>query len=95
MVKVIAKNYAKEEKIDEILKLCTELIGDTRNEEGCVKYELYQDIKDSTILTFVEEWENKEALEKHMQSEHFIKIVPLLGNLMCKEADMNVYSKLI
>lgn len=95
MIKVVAKNFAKKEKINEVLKLCTELIDATRNEEGCKKYELYQDEKDSAILTFIEAWESREALEKHLKSEHFIRIVPLLGNLMSKKAEMNVYGKLI
>lgn len=42
MIKVIAKNFAKEDKVNEVLKLCMELIHATRNEEGCKKYELYQ-----------------------------------------------------
>ena len=95
MIKVVAKNFAKEDKVNEVLRLCRELIDATRKEEGCKKYELYQDEKDSTIVTFIEEWESREALEKHLKSEHFTRIVPLLGNLMRKEAEMNVYNRLM
>ncbi|MBU5591645.1 antibiotic biosynthesis monooxygenase [Clostridium sp. MSJ-4] len=95
MIKVVAKNFAKEDKIDEIIELSKELVEITRKEKGCIKYEMYQDEQDATILTMIEEWENKEALEEHLKSEHFNRIVPRMGKLMLKEADMNIYNKLI
>ena len=95
MIKVVAKNFAKEDKIDEIIELSKELVEITRKEKGCIKYEMYQDEQDATILTMIEEWENKEALEEHLKSEHFNRIVPRMGKLMLKEADINIYNKLI
>lgn len=95
MIKVVAKNSVDEDKIEEYLKLCKELVEETRKEEGCIKYEMYQDEKDPTILTIIEEWESKEALDKHMISEHFTRIVPMLGKFRTKKSDVNVYKKLI
>ena len=95
MIKVVAKNFAEKDKVDEILVLCKELVEATRKEEGCTAYELCKDENDSTILTFIEEWESKEALESHMKTEHFTRIVPLLGKRMTKESEMNVYTKLL
>ena len=95
MIKVVAKHFAKEDKVNEIIELCKELVQETRKEEGCIKYEVYQDEKDLTILTMVEEWESREKLEKHMETKHFQRIVPMLGKLMVKETDMNVYNKLL
>lgn len=95
MVKVVARNFAQEDKLNEIIKLYKELVDLTRKEKGCIKYELYEAEKDSTILTMIEEWESKEALEQHMKSKHFTRIVPILGKLMSRESDMNVYNKLI
>lgn len=95
MIKVVAKNFAQEDKINKILELYKELVELTRKEEGCIKYELYQDEKDATILTMIEEWESRQALDKHLKSEHFTRIVPSLKKLMSKEMDMNVYNKLI
>ncbi|WP_032122461.1 putative quinol monooxygenase [Clostridium amazonitimonense] len=95
MIKVVAKNFAKEDEIDEIIELSKELVEITRKEKGCIKYEMYQDEQDATILTMIEEWENREALDHHLKSEHFNRIVPRMGKLMLKEADMNIYNKLI
>lgn len=95
MVKVVARNYIQEHKIEEVIELYKELVELTRKEEGCIKYELYQDEKDKKIVTMIEEWENREALEAHLKSEHFTRIVPMLGKFRLKETDMNVYNKLI
>jgi quinol monooxygenase YgiN len=43
----------------------------------------------------LEEWESKEALERHLKSEHFARIVPLLNKLMRKQAELNIYNKII
>lgn len=95
MIKVVARSFAKEDKLNEIIEFYKELVELTRKEDGCIKYELYRDEKDPTIVTMIEEWESREALDEHMKSEHFTRIVPKLGKLMAKESDMNIYNKLI
>jgi quinol monooxygenase YgiN len=95
MIKVIAKNFVKKENIDEVLKLSKELVDETVKEEGCISYEMYQDVKDNNILTMIENWENKEVLAKHSQSEHFQRIVPLMSSYMEKPAEMNLYTKVL
>ncbi|QCX33189.1 antibiotic biosynthesis monooxygenase [Caloramator sp. E03] len=95
MVKVVAKNFAQEDKLDEIIKLYEELVELTRKEEGCITYELFQDEKDSSILCMIEEWESREALDKHLNSQHFKRIVPNIKKYMIKETELNVYNKLI
>ena len=43
----------------------------------------------------IEEWESREALETHLNSAHFTRIVPQMGKLMTRDADMNVYQQII
>jgi quinol monooxygenase YgiN len=95
MVKVAAKNFAQLDKFSEIIELYKELVDLTRKEKGCIKYELYQDENNPTILTMIEEWESRKALDEHLKSEHFIRIVPNVKKYMLKETDMNVYNKLL
>jgi quinol monooxygenase YgiN len=95
MVKVVAKNFPKEDKLDQVIELCKELVDATRKEEGCIKYELFQDVNEPTVLTFIEEWFDVDALNKHMESEHFTRIIPKFGAFMIKDGDINVYTKVI
>lgn len=95
MIKVVAKNYIKEEKMSEVLGIIKELIEETRKEEGCIKYELFQDLQNKGVITFIEEWENMETLQKHMNSEHFKRIVPKVQAFTEKEMEISLYTKLI
>lgn len=95
MVKVVAKKHVNEGKVEEVVKLYEELVIASRREEGCIKYELYQDEQDSSILAVIEEWESRKALDKHMNSEHFTRIVPMIAELTSKKSDINIYNKLI
>ncbi len=95
MIKVVARNYAKEDKLSEILKMYKELVDITRKEDGCIKYELYQDIENPCIITMIEEWETKSSLEAHLKSEHFLRIVPKIKPFMSKTTDMNIYTNIL
>lgn len=68
---VLAKIQPKEGCQDSILELADELVYETLLEEGNMDYQLLKSSKDDT-LTFVEKWENPEALKKHMGSPHFL-----------------------
>lgn len=94
MVKVVAKSLISEGKVEEVIKLYQELVQETRKEDGCIKYELYQDGKDTKTLAVIEEWESKEALDNHMKTEHFTRIVPMIGEFVV-EKTVNIYNKLI
>ena len=58
MIKVVAKFFPKEKKIDRVIELARELVEKTVLEEGCIKYEMYQDKKDPKVLLMLEEWES-------------------------------------
>lgn len=94
MIKVVAKNALKEGVRDEALALLDEMIAKTRQEDGCIKYELYELDGDPNVLTFIEEWESAEKLSAHMDSEHFKRIIPLLGNYKASTAPVEVYTLL-
>lgn len=58
------KIILKEEYQEEFLKLTKELIILSREEKGNISYHLYQDINDDSHFTFIEEWQNQEAIDE-------------------------------
>ncbi|HQK54515.1 MAG TPA: putative quinol monooxygenase [Sedimentibacter sp.] len=94
MIKVVAKGYFLEGKAEEAIKLYEELVEKTRKEEGCISYSLFRDIEDDSILTMIEEWESKDALDKHFKTEHFTRLVPMIGKLR-KSSEVNIYKLVI
>jgi quinol monooxygenase YgiN len=93
MITVVATNYIKEDKIDDMINIAKELVEETRKEDGCITYNLFQDSEDKGTFTFVEEWTSKEHLDAHMQTEHFTRIVPKIKELCRAEGKISVLNK--
>ena len=94
MIKVVATNMVKKEKLDEFLTLAEKLVEATNKyDAGCIHYDLYQDLNDPGLLTFIEEWESMEMLDKHMSAAHFKELVPKLGALADGPGDVHIYQK--
>ena len=94
MIVIVAKNIVKPEKVDEFLELTKPLITESNNEKGCIEYELYRDMENSNVLTFVEKWVDKAAIDAHNSSPHFESIVPTLGPLCVEPAEVTLYEAL-
>lgn len=94
MIKIVAPNIVRADKIDEFITLGKTLVEETNQKDtGCIHYDLYQDLNNPQYLTFLEEWESMEALDEHMAAEHFKEIVPKLGALTEKPEDVHLYKK--
>ena len=78
MLKLIAEDFIQVDKIAEVLPLYVELIEKTKQEQGCIAYDLYHDLKNKGHFVFIEEWIDRTALDAHVQSEHFQRLVPLI-----------------
>ena len=94
MIKIVAKSVIKDGQKDTYLQLTKELIQKSRQEIGCISYNLFQDINDASVLTFIEEWQDKKAIELHNNSEHFTRIIPLLADLRIGTGEVNLYKEL-
>ena len=93
MIIIVAKNIIKEGKLEEFKAMAKELVNASRKEPGCISYCLNQDLNNKAVLTFIEEWENKEAIELHNNSAHFTRIVPKLGEFAEKASEVNLYER--
>lgn len=94
MITIVAKSIVKKGKLEAFKKLTDEMIKESRKEKGCISYCLYQDITNDHILTFIEEWEDMEAVERHNASEHFNKIVPKMKELREPSSEVTLYKKI-
>lgn len=94
MLKLIAEDFISEDKIEVVLPFYKELVEKTRNEVGCLSYELHQDLKNIGHFIFVEEWVDREALDAHVQSEHFQRLVPQIDKYKVQDGRFTHMSKL-
>lgn len=95
MIKIVAHNYVKADKVEEFITLAKQLVQTTREQDaGCVRYELLQDVKNPQMLTMLEEWENQESLNGHASSKHFKEAAVRFADYMEKPGDVHLYQTL-
>lgn len=83
----VARFVAKEDKLDELLQELYALIEPTRKEEGCIRYELNQSVDDPKVMTFVEKFKDKAAIESHGNMPYIINLVDnIIPNLVASSS---------
>lgn len=90
-LRVVAHLVALPDKIEDLKTLLLSLIEPTRQEPGCIQYELYQNQTDPTDFTFIEEWENAELLDAHLASSHIQNAIPKLTGIAAGPPDIRRY----
>lgn len=91
MLILVAKAFLKEGNKEKFKELATELVEKTRQEPGNVSYRLLEGAENSNMVTFLEEWKDKEAMEYHFNTEHFQRILPLLFELQVEPSTPDIY----
>ncbi|WP_375723388.1 antibiotic biosynthesis monooxygenase [Arcobacter sp. KX21116] len=62
---------AKDDSIKEMKDLLKTMVEPSKNEKGCLSYEIYQLKENPAKFVVVEAWEDEEALEGHKTTEHY------------------------
>jgi quinol monooxygenase YgiN len=89
---VTATITAKPGKRDELISKSQDLIKSTRSEPGCISYNLYASTENEDALVMIEQWENKEVLDTHMQTDHFKAFGVAIGDILAGELCIDLYS---
>ncbi|MDU7336709.1 MAG: putative quinol monooxygenase [Clostridium sp.] len=96
MIKLVAQNTIKADKVEAFIELATQLVHATReNDTGCIRYELLQDVKNPQVLTMLEEWEDEAALSRHGASQHFKEAIAKFAEYMEKPGETHLYKTLV
>ena len=91
-LRVVARIQSRPNKIDETRELLLALVEPTRQETGCIAYQLLQNRKDPTDFTFVEEWATDSAFEAHAVSDHIKAVSAKLQSVVAQAPDIRIYS---
>jgi quinol monooxygenase YgiN len=57
------------------------LLAPTRNEAGCLNYDVHQSVDDPAKFLFHENWTSKAHLDAHLQSPHVKALLPRVDEL--------------
>ena len=70
MLLVIGRVRCDPEKRDQLTALLRRMQDDSRREDGCLRYGFFAAIEDENSFIAVEEWEDREALDRHFAEPH-------------------------
>jgi quinol monooxygenase YgiN len=72
---VIARFQVKDGHVDEVIRLLNEAAIPSRAEPGCHFYVANQDLSDPNLIVMYEQYDDEEAFQRHVESEHAQRIV--------------------
>lgn len=67
---IVANFYVKAEKLSLVRAELDKLVAATREEQGCINYDLHQNNANPLHFLFYENWESRELWQAHMNSQH-------------------------
>ena len=70
-ITIVARILAKIEKKEFVKTELLKLADLSKSDKGCINYDLHQDNENSNLFFVYENWENPDALQKHVESTHF------------------------
>jgi quinol monooxygenase YgiN len=93
MFLITIRMQAAPEKRKELSQAVTSLTGAIRNMRGCHRCDLCRSMEDDDEFCLLGEWENKEDLLTHLESELF-KVLLGAASLLKKPHEMTIYKDL-
>lgn len=94
-VRVIARITAQPGKEAELESILRALITPTRQEAGCISYQLLRHQSDVTEFTFVEEWQSDAAIDAHFETPHLQNALAQASELLACAPDIRRYTILV
>jgi len=79
---VLVHSHIQEENVERFGEITRQNAEASRSEEGCVRFDVIQQVDDPTRFTFIEMFKSEEAGAIHRETSHFKKwleeAVPLM-----------------
>lgn len=91
MVFLIIRMKVPAAKRKELSQALTSLIAFIRTEKGCRRCDFCRNMEDENELHILEQWDTREDLNSHLQSEHF-KVFRGAMNLLKEPYEMVFYT---
>lgn len=93
----VARFLAKSGKVDELIESLKKLIPDTLSEDGCIGYELTQEIQYSGShgekwdVCLIEKWKSREDFDLHCASSYITQFFERTAPTLVEKSDIRIY----
>ncbi|WP_105168967.1 putative quinol monooxygenase [Pseudoalteromonas sp. T1lg23B] len=78
----IAKLTAKPEHKETVASELRKIVLPTRNEHGCINYDMHIDNENDAVFMFHENWGSEQDLDNHLQSSHIKQCFEVIGDML-------------
>lgn len=92
---ILARITVKPEAADAAKGILIELVTKSRQDSGCVSYELYQQTETPHVFQTVEQWQSKADADAHMATPHIGAAIAAAGPLFAAAPEILAYGKLM
>ncbi|PXV69026.1 quinol monooxygenase YgiN [Dysgonomonas alginatilytica] len=87
---IIAQFSVNPNHVDQFLSIASELVENTRKEEGCLFYTHYRAVENSNDFVFYEIYKNQSGVDFHLTSPHYNKAIGVITDLLDKEPAVKI-----
>jgi quinol monooxygenase YgiN len=88
---VIGRVQCHAEQRDELVALLERMQDDSRREEGCLRYGFFAAVEDPLTFVAVEEWADREALDRHFAEPHLKEFTRALPGLVSTRPEVAIH----
>ena len=93
-IAVVATFQARPGKEVELKQALISLVAPTRQEAGCLNYDLHASPEDPAKFLFHENWASKELLDAHLKSPHIAALLPRVDELCVAFPEIKIWEKI-
>jgi quinol monooxygenase YgiN len=76
---------------DQLIAQLRRMQDDSRREEGCLRYGFFSAVEDEDSFIAVEEWEDREALDRHFAEPHLHEFTARLLELVSERPEVAIH----
>lgn len=91
-IRVVAQVTALNGKTAEVKTILQSIVAPTRQETGCLSYQLLSNDGNPAEFLFIEEWTDEKAIGKHFSTPHIRNALAEITPLLAKAPDIQRYT---
>jgi quinol monooxygenase YgiN len=91
MLLVIGRVRCAPERREELVAQFERMQADSRREDGCLRYGFFAAVEDEHSFIAVEEWQDREALDRHFAEPHLHEFSARLLELVSERPEVAIH----
>jgi quinol monooxygenase YgiN len=91
MLLVIGRVRCDPERREELVALLRRMQDDSRREDGCLRYGFFAAVEDEHSFVAVEEWADRDALDRHFAQPHLADFASSLLEIVSERPEVAIH----